>query len=395
MKFKIAPGSGKRLKISLKALDSNMSEVDIENKAEDCEEVKAEDMALSKRRLDFLQPATMDDVVSLLKRFLKRDIPVMLIGSSGFGKSQLIRQAATGIPGFNVPASNILDIRAGMLNVEDLKGLPMLVKQEDWEKTFTKSTVPDWLKKVILRPTENFVLFFDELNHASVAVLNSVYGIILERTLDDFKFGDRTRIVAAGNKADQNEDLSELSDPLLRRLEVIDIDKAIDIDSNFFETYLMKKYKDQIPAEILELVFSPDVQTADARSVERILVAWAADIEEGEAVLTRSGAIPADLFARIQKIYSNKYFKPTGSERHKSIIEQITSYVKELRDKSPEFFESSEVGFLVSDLINGEINPQPYDSDSTQLSADGLEHVKEHFKDEPEEFVVAALSKFQ
>jgi len=376
--------TGKRLRV--KAIDSAMSDLDID--------LKADDMALSKQKLEFLQPSTMEEVVGLLKRYLKRDIPVMLIGSSGFGKSELIRQAATAIPGYPVSASNILDIRAGMLNVEDLRGLPMLVKSDDFEKSFTQSTVPAWLKKVILHPNDNFVLFFDELNHASAAVLNSVYGIILERTLDEFKFGERTRIVAAGNKADQNEDLTELSDPLLRRLEVIDIDKAIDIDTNFYEKYLVDKYKKDIPEEILKLVFDPDTLTADARSVERVLKAWSEDIKDGEKILTRSGAIPADLFMRIQKIYSQKYFKPTGSERHKSIIEKVGQYLETLKAEHPEFFTSSEVAFTVEDLMLGELVPQPYQGDTLTLSEEGKQHIFDHFSDEPQEFVEAALSKY-
>lgn len=384
MKIRLATGTGKRLLV--KALDSNMSEKDIE--------VKAEDMALSKQRLQFLQPATMEEVVELMKRYLRRDIPVMLIGSSGFGKSELIRQAATNIPGFPVPAGNILDIRAGMLNVEDLRGLPMLVKSDDFEKSFTQSTVPTWLKKVILHPNENFVLFFDELNHASAAVLNSVYGIILERTLEDFKFAERTRIVAAGNKTDQNEDLTELSDPLLRRLEVIDIDKAIDIDTNFYERYLIDKYKDAIPEEILKLVFDPETTTADARSVERVLKAWKEDIRDGEAVLTKSGAIPMDLFARIQKIYSQKYYKPTGSQRHKFLIDQITEYIKNLKTEHPEFYiKPVTSAYRVKDLIEGKIEPTAYEDSEMTISAEGIQHIKDHFSNEPEEFVVAALSK--
>lgn len=386
MKIRLARGTGKRL--SIKALDSAMSEIDID--------LKAEDMALSKQRLQFLQPATMEEVVELLKRYLKRDIPVMLIGSSGFGKSELIRQAATNIPGFHVPASNILDIRAGMLNVEDLRGLPMLVKSDDFEKSFTQSTVPTWLKKVILHPNENFVLFFDELNHASAAVLNSVYGIILERTLEEFKFGERTRIVAAGNKTDQNEDLTELSDPLLRRLEVIDIDKAIDIDSGFYEKYLLNKYKNDIPEEILRLVFDPETTTADARSVERILKAWKEDIRDGEAVLTKSGAIPMDLFARIQKIYSQKYYKPTGSERHKDLINQITEYAKQLRTEHPEFYTVPTMsGFMAKDIVQGKLKPVQYEGGEASISPAGIQHIKDHFSNEPEEFVVAALSKLK
>lgn len=382
MKIRISEGSGKKLKF-----------INFGTK-----EPFAADMALSRRTLTPLEPSSMAEVVSLLRKFLKRDIPVMLLGSSGFAKSALIRQAATNIPNF--PVADIIDIRAGMLNVEDLRGLPMLRKNsEDLDKAFTQSTIPSWLKKVILNPDKNYVLFFDELNHASAAVLNSVYGIILERTLEDFEFGKRTRIVAAGNKADQNEDLTELSDPLVRRMEIIDIDKAVDIEisseNNFFEKHLRSKYS-SIPKEILDLVFQQGVETGDSRSIERVLQAWTEDIAEGDEYLTQSKAIPRDLYARIQKIYASKYIKTTGSERHKEIIDKITNFTKKLRTERPEFFISNSKSYLASDLVQGITdNGVEHESDELVLSPEGRAFIIETFKDEPEEFVVAALSKTQ
>ena len=248
---------------------------------------------------------------------------------------------------------------------------------------------------MILKPDKNFVLFFDELNHASAAVLNSVYGIILERRLDEINFKERTRIVAAGNKADQNEDLTELSDPLMRRLEIIDIDKAIDLDGNFYESYLRDKYKDSIPSKILDMLFDPDVKTADARSVERILKAWVLDIKDNEPTLTQSGAIPRDLYLQIQKVYAKEIYKPTGSQGHKEVIKQIEDFVAKMKTNNPEYFSTERTGsaFLVKDLVAGKLEPKPYSANEAKLTAEGVELIKKNFPDTPEEYVVAALSK--
>jgi len=366
---------------------------------EDIEDFKAEDMPVSSRPKDILEPSLMREIVSDVRRFLRRNIPVMLSGVSGFGKSELSKQAAVSIPGFPVKRENVLDIRAGMMNVEDLKGIPMLVKDEDPEKAFTQSTIPGWLKKVILSPDENFVLFFDEINHATAPVLNSLYGIILERQLDEFKFGDRTRIIAAGNKADENEDLTELSTPLRNRLEIISIDKAVGNDPAFFQDYLYNKYVEgskeggNIPPEILKTLFREDEELSNARAIEILLRAWVEDIRDGEDRLTRSGAIPASLYMKIQKLYKKKYLNATGSQGHKEVLNQVTDYIKGLYEKAPQYFTADLLGYRAVDLIEGNYKPSSVKGVGFTLSEEGKAHVREKFNGAAEEIIETAFDK--
>ena len=58
------------------------------------DEYKATDMPVSTRTVEVLEPGNMTQVVENLRRFLRRDTPVLLLGASGFGKSELAKKAA-------------------------------------------------------------------------------------------------------------------------------------------------------------------------------------------------------------------------------------------------------------------------------------------------------------
>jgi hypothetical protein len=357
------------------------------------DELKAEDIPMSgKFEKKSISPYDMQGVLSLLKKFLSRDIPVMLSGYSGFGKSEITSQAATSIPGFPVKKENVLDIRAGMMNVEDLRGIPQLIKNDDPTKAFTASTIPAWLKKVILNTDENFVLFFDELNHASAAVLNSLYGIILERTLEDFKFKERTRIVAAGNTGNENDDVTELSTPLRNRLEIISIDKAVDNDSAFFENYLRNKYEKDIPAQLIDALFAPTETIGNSRDIEKLLKSWVQDIENKDPILTITGGVTESHAAKIQKIYE-KSFRPKGSSRIKEVLNEVELAVMKLLKDSPEYAENSYKSYVVSDILQGKIQPKRFVGAGEGLTDAGKQIIVKQFSNESPEILETVFAK--
>jgi hypothetical protein len=357
-------------------------------------ELKANDVPVSSMMKFELEPSMMRDVVDDLRRFLRRNVPVMLLGASGFGKTEITKLAGTNIPGFPVPAENILDVRAGMMNVEDLRGIPMLEKNaEHPDRSYTKATIPAWLAEVMLKPEENFILFFDEINHASEPVLNALYGVVLERQLEGYKFGDRTRVVAAGNLSDENDSITDLSTPLKNRFEIIRINKAVENDPGYFQDFLRNKYKDSIPKEMLDVLFDSDEKLSNARAVDVMLRTWAEDMVDGETRLSPSGAIPRGLIIKLQKMYQKKYIKSTGSQRHKETINEISKFVNDLTTQSPEYFGAELLSFKVSDLLDGNLEGKPFRGSKLTLSEEGKQVIMEHFKDAPEELVVAAIDK--
>lgn len=360
------------------------------------DEFKAEDIPMSgERPKSALEPSTLDEIKSDLKRFLSRNTPVLLSGYSGFGKSQIAKQIALNIPGFSVPKKNFLDIRAGHMNVEDFKGLPVIDRSNP-EYMRTVETLPDWIGEVLMRPSENFVLFFDEINHASEAVLNNLYGVILERRLGKWTFNN-VRIIAAGNTDNENETVSMLSKPFLNRFEVISIDKAVQNNADAWEQYIREGIKNNpdfknFPMEIIEALFAPNETIGNARDIEKLVFDWNEDIKEKEDRLTRSGAIDASHYAKIQKIYEQKY-RPKGSSRIKEVLNEVELAIKKLLKDSPEYAESKYKSYVVSDLLQGQTNPEIFLGAGVGLTDEGKQIIVKQFSNESPEILETVFAK--
>jgi MoxR-like ATPase len=360
------------------------------------DEFKAEDVPMSGERLKLtLEPGTLDEIKSDIKRFLDRNTPVLLTGYSGFGKSQIAKQTALNIPSFFVPKKNFLDIRAGHMNVEDFKGLPTIDRSNP-DYIRTTETLPDWIAEVLMRPNENFVLFFDEINHASEAVLNNLYGVVLERKLGRWTFNN-VRIIAAGNTSNENESISMLSKPFLNRFEIISIDKAVQNNPDAWEQYIREgvstkpEFKD-FPMEILDALFAPTETIGNARDIEKLIFDWNKDIKEKQQFLTRSGSIDPAHYAKIQKIYEKKY-RPKGSSRIKEVLNEVELAVKKLLKDSPEYADSKYRSYTVSDLLKNKMNPEIFMGAGVGLTDAGKQIIIEQFSKESPEILETVFAK--
>ena len=360
------------------------------------DEFKAEDVPMSGGYIKKeLEPGTLDEIKDNLKRFLSRNTPVLLSGYSGFGKSQIAKQIALSIPGFHVPEKNFLDIRAGHMNVEDFKGLPTIDRSNP-EYIRTVETLPDWIGEVLMRPSENFVLFFDEINHASEAVLNNLYGVVLERKLGKWTFNN-VRIIAAGNTDKENLTISMLSKPFLNRFEVLSIDKAVENNPDAWEQYIRKgvstkpEFKD-FPMELVEALFAPSETIGNSRDIEKLIFDWNEDIKQGEARLTPSGAIDPSHYAKIQKMYEKNY-RPKGSSRIKEVLNQVELAVKKLLKDSPQYADAKYQSYTVSDLLQGQTNSELFMGAGVGLTNEGKEIITKQFSNESPEVLETIFAK--
>lgn len=149
---------------------------------------------------------------------------IMLAAKHGVGKSSVVWECAKEMNGL-LPDAKLAqtdknkifkDIRLSQCEVGDIKGLPFRVTKTqsvngvDQEVSTVVYAKPDWFPT---DPDSKGILFFDELNRAPKDVLQAVFEICLDRTLDGVKLPDGWVVVAAINASD-DYDVMEL-DPAL------------------------------------------------------------------------------------------------------------------------------------------------------------------------------------
>jgi hypothetical protein len=128
--------------------------------------------------------------------------PVMIHGSPGVGKSDLVRQAA------KKREVELIDLRLSQLDPVDLRGVPSVDKRTHT----TRWNIPEFL------PTSGRgILFLDEINSAAQATQAAAYQLVLDRKLGDYVLPDGWDIIAAGNRTTDRAIVNQMSTALKNR----------------------------------------------------------------------------------------------------------------------------------------------------------------------------------
>ncbi len=143
----------------------------------------------------------------------KKIPPVLILGSPGIGKSDIIRSIAKAR---KYGKEGMIDIRLSQKESIDLRGFPVpndATRSVDW---FISS---EWPRN----PLSRGILFFDELTSASKSVQVAAYEIVLDRKLGDIQYGGYELppgwlICAAGNLKDDDAAVEEISSALANRM---------------------------------------------------------------------------------------------------------------------------------------------------------------------------------
>jgi len=143
------------------------------------------------------------------KTFLKKMLienpkqAIYVSGGGGIGKSETNKQVAEEL---NFKFS---DIRLSLLDATDLRGMPIINKEN-------KTT--EWTRPIFL-PIENedIILFFDEFSNASPSIQNACLQLCLDRQLGEYKLPDKVRVVLAGNTLKDGAYVYKLSSALNNR----------------------------------------------------------------------------------------------------------------------------------------------------------------------------------
>lgn len=148
-------------------------------------------------------------VKEALKCLIAANQPVMLHGSPGVGKSDVVRQIA------KEGGYEMIDLRLSQLDPVDLRGVPSVN---------TKTHTTSWNTPNFLPRSGRGILFLDEINSAAQATQAAAYQLILDRKLGDYTMPPDWAIVAAGNRATDRAIVNQMSTALKNRFTHINYD---------------------------------------------------------------------------------------------------------------------------------------------------------------------------
>lgn len=147
------------------------------------------------------------------------NIPTMIWGPPGVGKSQVVYQYATSI------GAKLFELRANLFDPVDVRGGLKVVEQSDGSYR-TKYGVPEDY------PDTNYqgpvVLFIDELPNAPKATQNALLQLILDKKIGTYNLPPQTVIIAAGNRSADRASVSEMPTPVKNRFAHYEIEANID-----------------------------------------------------------------------------------------------------------------------------------------------------------------------
>lgn len=163
--------------------------------------------------------------VDKLKQYRSANVPLLIFGGPGIGKSEICKAAAEG--------DEVKDVRLSMLEPVDMRGMPVINRKGDG----TEFSV-EWAKPDFLPTSGRGIVLFDELNTADPSVQNAALQFILDRRCGPHKLGDGWWIVACGNKSSHKAHVNPLSAPLRNRFVILEMQP----DFNQWRNWAMNNY---------------------------------------------------------------------------------------------------------------------------------------------------------
>ena len=155
-----------------------------------------------------------DEMAVALQFLLSANIPGMIWGAPGTGKSACVQQAA------QATGMDLIDIRGSQLDPVDLRGVPW----RDGE--ITRWAPPAFLPRADAEPT---LMFLDELSSVTAMVQAAMYQLCLDRRIGEYELPTSARILAAGNRAEDKAVVHRMSTALASRF--IHLDMRVDVDA--------------------------------------------------------------------------------------------------------------------------------------------------------------------
>lgn len=148
-----------------------------------------------------------DSQLEALTLAVSADLPVLLWGEPGIGKTAALTQLAEAL---ELPLTTVI---ASVHEPSDFSGLPVV--GDDPAEQGVPMAPPDWAVRLVR--AGRGLLFLDELSTAPPAVQAALLRVVLERRVGALRLPLGVRIVAAANPRSSAADGWELSPPLANR----------------------------------------------------------------------------------------------------------------------------------------------------------------------------------
>lgn len=148
-----------------------------------------------------------DTQLEALTLAVAADLPVLLWGEPGIGKSAALTQLAESLD------LQLTTVIASVHEPSDFSGLPIV--GDDPAEQGVPMAPPDWAVRLVR--AGRGLLFLDELSTAPPAVQAALLRLVLERRIGALQLPPGVRIVAAANPRSSAADGWELSPPLANR----------------------------------------------------------------------------------------------------------------------------------------------------------------------------------
>ncbi|MER7850162.1 MoxR family ATPase [Kitasatospora sp. NPDC096077] len=148
-----------------------------------------------------------DSQLEALTLAVAADLPVLLWGEPGIGKTAALNQLAEAL---DLPLTTVI---ASVHEPSDFSGLPIV--GDDPAQQGVPMAPPDWAVRLVR--AGRGLLFLDELSTAPPAVQAALLRLVLERRIGALRLPPGVRIVAAANPRSSAADGWELSPPLANR----------------------------------------------------------------------------------------------------------------------------------------------------------------------------------
>ncbi|GKQ40454.1 MoxR family ATPase [Streptomyces sp. A012304] len=161
-------------------------------------------LALLRRTTTEPRPDTQLEALTLA---VAADLPVLLWGEPGIGKTAALTQLAEAL---DLPLTTVI---ASVHEPSDFSGLPVV--GDDPAEQGVPMAPPDWAVRLVR--AGRGLLFLDELSTAPPAVQAALLRLVLERRIGALRLPPGVRIVAAANPRASAADGWELSPPLANR----------------------------------------------------------------------------------------------------------------------------------------------------------------------------------